>query len=768
MAKKVELIKLKIDLEGLKDFKALTREITKLDKSVKKAPGAFKSLAQSIKEVTKFAPKTISQFRQKERVLKRLREEVRVNGRGFKILGNAIEENRRKLQAFNKTAGKTKVGVGTKVAQGFASTIAASALPGFTSQGAITGALLGGAKGAAIGAGIGAAIDFAVFTKSAAEYAAQVGRLRIGLKGVTKDSKTYSRALDIIQSVSDELNVPILDATKQFTQLSASVLGAGGTLKDVEIVFRGVSEAVKATGGDAEDIKSAIRAMSQIFGKGKVSAEELSGQLGERLAGAVVKFAEANGSTLQQLQKDLRDGVVDLNKVIKFAERISEDHRDAALEMASSAEESGERMKNAFLGMKFELGIIFKDIGADFNDMITGFLKQLTKLFRAFNELQNRDKARKDAREAVIDEFGIEGIDFRDKSKSKLEQIGSIVNPKNLFIRLGRQINEYDNALLDIIPNNVFFGGGRKPTDTDLTPAEVFKKAYDESLGAEILDDLNNAGGKFPIFGSQENKDKAALKYKLELDLINKKEFENLSLKREAVIAFEALGGEANEFGLTIDDVREKLKEARNDTFNFKEEFKKVADEALNLRDNIEQLAVQSINKLADGFVELAMTGKASFGELARSILADLQRMILKALFFKALFGLFPGLETFLGFEKGGVVEKSAKGNVFARNNVQPFYRGGVVDKPSIFPMATGVGLMAERGPEAIMPLKRGKGGRLGVESSGGVGNIVVNVDASGSSVEGDSAQSEQFGRALAAAIQSEIVQQQRPGGLLS
>ena len=54
------------------------------------------------------------------------------------------------------------------------------------------------------------------------------------------------------------------------------------------------------------------------------------------------------------------------------------------------------------------------------------------------------------------------------------------------------------------------------------------------------------------------------------------------------------------------------------------------------------------------------------------------------------------------------------------------------------------------------------------MQSSGGVGNIVVNVDASGSSIEGDSAQGEQFGRALAAAIQSELIQQKRPGGLLS
>ena len=66
------------------------------------------------------------------------------------------------------------------------------------------------------------------------------------------------------------------------------------------------------------------------------------------------------------------------------------------------------------------------------------------------------------------------------------------------------------------------------------------------------------------------------------------------------------------------------------------------------------------------------------------------------------------------------------------------------------------------------MPLKRGANGKLGVQSSGGVGNIVVNVDAFGSSVQADSAQSQEFGRALAAAIQSEMIKQKRPGGLLT
>ena len=46
------------------------------------------------------------------------------------------------------------------------------------------------------------------------------------------------------------------------------------------------------------------------------------------------------------------------------------------------------------------------------------------------------------------------------------------------------------------------------------------------------------------------------------------------------------------------------------------------------------------------------------------------------------------------------------------------FARGGVVDRPTLFPMARGAGLMGEAGPEAILPLSRGRGGRLGVEVS--------------------------------------------------
>ena len=47
------------------------------------------------------------------------------------------------------------------------------------------------------------------------------------------------------------------------------------------------------------------------------------------------------------------------------------------------------------------------------------------------------------------------------------------------------------------------------------------------------------------------------------------------------------------------------------------------------------------------------------------------------------------------------------------------FAQGGVVNRPTVFPFARGVGLMGEAGPEAILPLKRGRSGRLGVEMNG-------------------------------------------------
>ena len=92
---------------------------------------------------------------------------------------------------------------------------------------------------------------------------------------------------------------------------------------------------------------------------------------------------------------------------------------------------------------------------------------------------------------------------------------------------------------------------------------------------------------------------------------------------------------------------------------------------------------------------------------------------------------------------------------------------------PNLMARAGGGSVMAgqpyvvgENGPELFMPGR--SGGIAPAGSFGGAGNIVVNVDANGSNVQGDGAQANALGKAIGIAVQQELIKQKRPGGLLA
>jgi lambda family phage tail tape measure protein len=259
----------------------------------------------------------------------------------------------------------------------------------------------------------------------------------------------------------------------------------------------------------------------------------------------------------------------------------------------------------------------------------------------------------------------------------------------------------------------------------------------------------------------QENYNRTVEDLKIKAGLITGEELKRLEIERELDAIIQRMPGLTD---AQIAKLRELIEASQDVKKSFKETFseslKQYYEQLTNFGAQVADSVKGAFQGLEDQLVSFVTTGKASFADLAKSIIADIARIAIRqaiiAPLLKGVGGIF-GL-TF------------ANGGVFAQNGIQKFARGGIVDKPTMFPFAKGTGLMGEAGPEAIMPLRRGRDGRLGVEAAGGGGgvNVTVNVDATGTRAQGDEGRAGQFARAISEAVKNEIVTQKRPGGLLA
>lgn len=180
---------------------------------------------------------------------------------------------------------------------------------------------------------------------------------------------------------------------------------------------------------------------------------------------------------------------------------------------------------------------------------------------------------------------------------------------------------------------------------------------------------------------------------------------------------------------------------------------------------NLSTVTQSAFKGLEDAIVSLTTTGTFNFRQFALSIVEETTRMVTRLLIIAPI---LQGIQSLLP-GGGGLLKAASK----LDSKVGFFADGGIVSKPTMFTYANGgtgrFGLMGEAGPEAIMPLRRGRDGKLGVASAGGAPVTVnVQVDASGSSVQGNQPDANALGRVVGAAVQAELIKQKRPGGLLA
>lgn len=202
------------------------------------------------------------------------------------------------------------------------------------------------------------------------------------------------------------------------------------------------------------------------------------------------------------------------------------------------------------------------------------------------------------------------------------------------------------------------------------------------------------------------------------------------------------------------------------------------------MRDALSNLGQQAFKGIEDALVSLVTTGTANFREFAVSILEETSRMIIQQLVLKQIMqaigfggggggGGGAGFTQFnasgVGFDPAAFSGTSflANGGIMTGDGPMPLKKyasGGIANSPQLALYGEG------SKPEAFVPLPDGR--RIPVAMQGGGGgstNVTVNVDASGNaSVQGDQSQAKQLGVAVSAAVQAELVKQQRPGGLLA
>lgn len=765
---------------------------------------------------------------------KKAREELRIQQQG----------NDRALADFDRRlANRTKKRANLQQLGQTVGAVAASGVFGGPEGliGAGIGAI-GGPGGALAGGAIGAQVGMLRQSIAAlADYAAQVGRLQIALQGVTKSSDEYATAQEVISRISKDLNVPILEATKGFTQLSASVIGAGGKVNDAAVVFRAFTQAIKATGGGAEEVNGAMTALTQIFSKGKISAEEIN-QIAERLPGAFTAIASATGRTGAELQDALKKGEVGLNDLMKTADYLTTQYSGSAEKMAKSTDDAGARMKVALDELGKTFGNFFKPIGAGFQDFITQIVTATNKMIEMAQLRAALGKTVSIAEQIENNKTAtrIAELRYRDnpeKQRSETYRLNQELQANSLK-RMGIEAGIIKTPSAVASTERTVFNPPKSDTNTEKSNKAAEKAAEkaakqaaeealriknslgDIALERDLKKQIYNIENK--IFEANLRNDKetairlqgqiklvqiSAAAARLEYDKITpiQKQEKIQSLMQDAAIAQRdtqqqlilnqvALAKQAEAAIRPMIDENE-LMQAKLEGTEREYKTRKLIEQimnnnpALQRKDVVEIVAKNqalqeqltqaeqlkavysdigmSIKSGLVDAVQSAIDGTKSLGEVASNVLGNIANKILDVAINMALFGVMSGTGTGGGL-LGGLFKKNANGNVFAQNGIVPFANGGIVDRPMMFPFAKGIGLMGEAGPEAIMPLKRGADGKLGVAGGGGGTVVNVSVDASGSSVQGNNGQSAALGRAIAASVQAELVKQKRPGGLLA
>lgn len=380
-----------------------------------------------------------------------------------------------------------------------------------------------------------------------------------------------------------------------------------------------------------------------------------------------------------------------------------------ALDQYNTAVKTGTDLTRGLAAQTQDVELNMKAIGANAAQAIgVQRLKDETAAFRDYGEAQRKiAELEEQRRTAAAKGISTKDLDVRIEAAKDLAA--------NLHrVKMAEIDSRSQQALIDLLPKEAEYNQKLK---------EAAILAENKKKGIEGLTEVQKLNLQIEMLGLEV------------LSLTNPALAEQIRLLRERAQALD----NANK----TDD--------KSFGESFKDKIKGYTDSVKDLGGALGGIAVNALTNLEDRLLEFVTTGKMKFKEFVASVLSDLAKLAIRLAIVNTIKAVFPNA----GFANGGIM--TANGPV----PLKKYARGGIASSPQLALFGEG------SKPEAYVPLPDGRRIPVAMEGGGGT-SVVVNVDAKGSSVQGNSGQGEQLGRAVAQAVQAELIKQKRPGGLLA
>lgn len=538
-----------------------------------------------------------------------------------------------------------------------------------------------------------------------------------------------------------------MQATEAFRTQERAVLSLNNTLANAGIYSEQYSQHIQAL---ARSIQSYSNYGDEVIIKAQALGQAYIGQtkITDQLTKATVDFAAATGMDLEQAFTLVGKAIgsptnalarygIELNKNMTDSEKMTA----IAIQLGNRYEGQAKQMANASIQLKNAVGDLSETFGSFFNPAVTSAQKHLISFVNTINSALGKIVAIRNKIYEFRRDLNQRQLDVAKKYNMSKEAayFQSEVDKYNKYINGSKTTQAVKNKTpmkyTDEI-SGISTGSSTKSSGTKATSqAKHIKDAYEQAQDA-----VNNARRAVQnaaiTYGTSSQQVQTAFeKYKQANEKLSA--VDDLFKVTETKTKFQELQQQITD---TTSKLQEMYLSGQGNSDAFKETKNKLVTLQTQLKDmntsitsnvgvNWDNLANSIRSNLSSAILTPLQQGESAFTRLGQIGLNVVQMIgqeiisnLLKQITLEKTLQSIKGVGKFFGGFFGGLFG-SADGNVFQNGRIKPFANGGVVNKPTVFPMANGTGLMGEAGPEAIMPLTR-KNGKLGVQGSG----ITVNV----------------------------------------